>query len=77
MSNPNPQPTYNQYKLRIISSKENGQQIGLGVSKEIEVAYPLGTKFTVHLIDGGFIALSGQDIVALKKQIKGLRIEDL
>jgi len=75
MSNPVPQQTYGQYKLRRISWNKFGDIFGITIPRDIATKH-LGTKFTIVESNNQIILKSGIDISDLKKEIESYDIDE-
>ena len=73
MSNPSPQNTYNQYKIRVSSYNETGSAFCITIPRQIAETFNQ-VKFTISITNNSIVFTSGQDIKNLKEEIKKYRI---
>lgn len=75
MSNPAPQQTYNQYKVRKLSWNKAGEVYGITLPRQIAIKFE-GIKFTITSSGENIILQSGLDIVNLRKEIDSFDLID-
>jgi len=75
MTNPSPQQTYKQYKIRKLSWNSHGEVYGFTIPKPIALMFE-DVKFRISTEDGKIVLTSGLDLVKFRKEAHKYNIAD-